>query len=91
MTHEEKQTLSQILRKMEEDRETRNGLIADVKDMKICLMGKPDDPEDLGLQGSVLENTHFRKSVIKFFWVLIPAFLGSMIFFVKESLLKLKG
>jgi len=90
MTHEEKQTLSQILKKMEEDRETRTLLVNDVRDMKICLMGKPDDPEDLGLQGTVMQNANFRKSVIKFFWVLIPAFLGSMIFFVKESILKLK-
>ena len=37
----------------------------DIKDIKVAIMGKPDDPDSTGLIGDVHANTRFRQSINK--------------------------
>ena len=41
----------------------RGELIETVDEIYVCLTGDPKKHEDLGLQGAVVENTRFRKTI----------------------------
>lgn len=44
----------------------------ELRALSIVIRGEPDNREDLGLLGDVLENSQFRRGFVKLLWLLIP-------------------
>ncbi|MFQ6609328.1 MAG: hypothetical protein ACE5D7_00870 [Fidelibacterota bacterium] len=86
MTKDEQAYLREIKTMMKEDRDVRLHLVKDVSDIKVALVGKPDDPNDLGLQGMVSENTKFRHNVSRGLWMLLVSAVGAVVAKIKGYL-----
>ena len=62
----------------------------DIKDIKVAIMGKPDDPDSTGLIGDVHANTRFRKGInkkVNAVWVVLSGVMGKIAYgwWVKEG------
>ena len=77
MNGSDKKSLQSILDVLAEHRKEREELAVDVKDIKVCLMGDSKNHEDLGLQGAVEKNTHFRKSTFKVMWLMVAGMVST--------------
>ena len=76
MNGEEKKSLDTILSEMAQDRKMRASMHLDIKNIQVCLTGKPDDSKDLGLQGAVAKNTEARERTAKVLWLMVVGFVG---------------
>lgn len=74
MNGQDREDLKHIIQKMDRREEVRKlekkqqdderqAIRVQVNEMHVCLMGDPEEKEDTGLKGLVLENTNFRKTI----------------------------
>ena len=61
MNGQEKSDIKLVLQEVKQGNKERGQLIEKVDKIYICLNGDPEDHEDLGMQGAVVENSKFRK------------------------------
>ena len=62
---------------------TNKQIWEELRGLSKLIRGDPDNREDLGLLGDVLENSQFRRGAAKFLWLLIPLIVitwGTMAF-----------
>jgi len=85
MNNNEKQDLVTILNVLGDHQIERRELSDDVKEIKICLMGDSSKYDDLGLQGAVERNTHFRKSTFKVMWLMVAGMVSTAFFAIKSN------
>ncbi len=62
MNGKERSDIKTVLQLIEDGNKERGKLMKKVDQIHICLTGDPEDHTDLGMQGAVNDNTHFRKT-----------------------------
>ena len=85
MNGSERKDLHTVLDVLKEHKKEREELATDVRDIKVCLMGDTKKHDDLGLQGAVERNTHFRKSTLKVMWLMVAGIVSTAFIAIKSN------
>ena len=56
---------------------TNKQIWEELRALVMMIRGDPENREDLGLLGDVLENSQFRRTATKVVWLLVVATIGA--------------